>query len=297
MRGNAAAHEMIAPGSLGAVLELLAAEPGKWTPIAGGTEVMVAFAAGRLTSSKLVSLWGIPDLRMIQLWAGSVAIGGGTTFLDLRNNPVIAADLPLLAKAAAWIGSIANQSRATVGGNLVNGSPAADSSPALLAYDAEIEMISVRGTRRIPYSEFHTGYKRNALAADELILAVHLPRRFARHRQYLRKVGTRRAMAISKVALGATVLMVDDVIKEVRLGAASLAPYPARMIAAEAALTEQRLTRETAQAARHALVSEVKPIDDIRSTAEYRKRVALNLLDEFLGELTRGGSTIERVIG
>src|SRR3984885_15226059 len=113
MRGNAATHDLVAPGELSAVLELLAAEPGAWTPIAGGTEVMVAFAAGRLTSPKLVSLWGIPDLRMIQIRANSVAIGGGTTFLDLRNNPVIAADLPLLAKAAAWIGSIANQSRAT----------------------------------------------------------------------------------------------------------------------------------------------------------------------------------------
>ena len=117
-------------------------------------------------------------------------------------NAAIAAEFPLLAKAASWIGSIANQSRATLGGNLVNGSPAADSSPALLVYDAEIEMISVRGKRRIPYAEFHTGYKRNALTADELLYAMHLPRRFAHHRQYLRKVGTRRAMAISKVALG-----------------------------------------------------------------------------------------------
>jgi xanthine dehydrogenase iron-sulfur cluster and FAD-binding subunit A len=104
-------------------------------------------------------------------------------------------------------------------------------------------------------------------------------------------------MAISKVALGATVLMVDDLIKEVRLGAASLAPYPSRLIATEAALTGERLTHETAQAARRALVSEVKPIDDIRSTAEYRKRVALNLLQEFLDELSRGGSTIEKVVG
>ena len=134
--------------------------------------------------------------------------------------------MPLLAKAASWIGSIANQGRATLGGNLVNGSPAADSSPALLAYDAEIEIISVRGRRRVPYSAFHTGYKRNVLAADELLYAIHLPRRFARHKQYLRKVGTRRAMAIAKVALGATALIEGGVIREIRLGAASVAPYP-----------------------------------------------------------------------
>jgi CO/xanthine dehydrogenase FAD-binding subunit len=287
MRGNAERHDMIAPGSLGAVLELLAAEPGKWTPIAGGTELMVAFSAGRLNALKLVNLWGISDLRFIQMHGESIAIGAGTTFLDLRKDAAIATELPLLAKAAGWIGSIANQSRATLGGNLVNGSPAADSSPALLAYDAEIEIISVRGSRRVAYSEFHTGYKRNVLAPDELLYALHLPRRFAGHRQYLRKVGTRRAMAISKVALGATALLVGDVIREIRLGAASLAPYPARLKQTEAALLGQNLTRETAQAAQIALLGEVKPIDDIRSNAEYRRRVAVNLLDEFLLDLGR----------
>ena len=226
MRGNAEAHELVAPGSLAAVLELLAAAPGEWTPIAGGTELMVALAAGRLARAKLVSLWGIPDLRFIESTPDSIVIGAGTTFPDLRAHAGIAADLPLLARAASWIGSIANQSRATLGGNLVNGSPAADSSPALLVYDAEIEIISVRGTRRISYTDFHTGYKSNALAADELLYAIHVPRRFAHHRQYLRKVGTRRAMAISKVALGATALLEDGVVSEIRLAAASLAPFP-----------------------------------------------------------------------
>jgi CO/xanthine dehydrogenase FAD-binding subunit len=290
MRGNAETHELIAPGKLDAVLELLAAEPGKWTPIAGGTELMVAFAAGRLNAPRLVSLWGIGELSFIEANKDSVAIGAATTFLELRKNATIARDLPLVARAAGWIGSIANQSRATLGGNLVNGSPAADSSPALLAYDAEIEMISVRGRRRIKYAEFHTGYKRNVLAADELIYAIHLPRRFGGHRQYLRKVGTRRAMAIAKVALGATARVENGTIRKIRLGAASLAPFPSRLKATEAALEGQALTAETQKAARAALAGEVKPIDDIRSTAEYRKRVALNLLDEFLHELRREGA-------
>jgi CO/xanthine dehydrogenase FAD-binding subunit len=291
MRGNAEAHELIAPGKLDAVLELLAAEPGKWTPIAGGTELMVAFSAGRLNAPRLVSLWGIGDLRFIEANKDSVAIGAATTFLELRKDATIAQDLPMLARASGWIGSIANQSRATLGGNLVNGSPAADSSPALLAYDAEIEMISVRGRRRIKYAEFHTGYKRNVLAVDELIYAIHLPRRFSGYKQYLRKVGTRRAMAIAKVALGATVLMENGAMREVRLGAASLAPFPSRLKATEAALEGKTLTAETQNAARAALASEVKPIDDIRSTAEYRKRVALNLLDEFLQTLSQSGAS------
>lgn len=286
MRGNAEAHELIAPGNLPGVLDLLASAPGEWTPIAGGTELMVAFSAGKLSTPKLVSLWGIPDLRFIETRAESFAVGACTTFLDLRAHAGLAAELPLVAKSAGWIGSIANQSRATLGGNLVNGSPAADSSPALLAYDAEIEVISHRGKHRLSYAEFHTGYKRNVMATDELIYAIHLPRRFAHHRQYLRKVGTRRAMAISKVALAGTALLHEDVVSEVRLAAASLAPFPTRLYQAEAALSGKKLTKGTIQAARSALLSEVQPIDDIRSTAEYRSYVAANLLEEFLVELS-----------
>jgi CO/xanthine dehydrogenase FAD-binding subunit len=285
MRGDPEAHALVAPGNLAAVLALLAEEPGEWTPIAGGTELMVAHAAGRLDAKKLVSLWGIADLRFIESKPESFAIGAGTTFGDLRAHAELAAELPLIAKAASWIGAIANQNRATLGGNLVNGSPAADSSPALLAYDAEVELISVRGTRRVAYSKFHTGYKRNALAPDELMLAIHLPRRFAKHRQYLRKVGPRRAMAIAKVALGATALVEDGRVSEIRLAAASLAPFPARLYRSEAAILGKTVTSETILAARNALLAEARPIDDIRSTAEYRRRVGANLLEEFLIEL------------
>lgn len=289
MRGNAEAHQLIAPGNLSAVLALLTSAPGEWTPIAGGTELMVAFSAGRLGARKLVSLWGIPDLRFIQTTPETIVIGACSAFLDLRAHIALAEEFPLIAKASTWIGSVANQSRATVGGNLVNGSPAADSSPALLVYDAEIELISIRGSRRVPYSEFHTGYKRNVLAPDELLFAIHLPRRFAHHRQYLRKVGTRRAMAISKIALAGTALLRANTVSEIRLAAASLAPYPVRLFKTEAALLGKPLTDKTALAARHALLAEVQPIDDIRSTAEYRKRVAANLLAEFLLELSKEG--------
>jgi len=290
MRGNAEAHELIAPGTLPAVLDLLASAPGEWTPIAGGTELMVAFAAGRLSARKLVNLWGIPDLRFIGSTPESFVIGACATFLELRSHADLAAELPLIAMSSSWIGSVANQSRATLGGNLANGSPAADSSPALLVYDAEIELVSQRGSRRVPYSEFHTGYKRNALAPDELLYAIHLSRRFAKHRQYLRKVGTRRAMAISKVALAATALLQNNVVSEIRLAAASIAPFPARLYKTEAALLGQPLTRETTQAARRALLAEAQPIDDIRSTAEYRRRVAANLLDEFLLLISQKGA-------
>ena len=282
MRGDAKAHEMVAPATLAAVLELMARKPGVWTPIAGGTELMVAFSAGHLAAKKLVSLWDVDELRFIDTNPESIVIGAGATFLDIRRHEVLSAELPLVAQAAGWIGAVANQGRATLGGNLANGSPAADSAPALLVYDAEVELISARGRRTIPCAEFFTGYKRNALAADELVCAVHLPRRFAGHQQYLRKVGARRAMTISKVALAATALLKDRVVTEIRIAAASLAPYPTRMRKTEAVLLGNALTGESIAEARRALLDEAQPIDDIRSTAEYRRRVAANLLDEFL---------------
>lgn len=291
MRGNAEEHQMLAPATLAGVLDLLDSSPGEWTPIAGGTELMVAFSAGRLNAKKLVNLWGIPDLRFIETTPEKFIVGACATFLDLRAHAALGSELPLIAKASSWIGSIANQSRATIGGNLVNGSPAADSSPALLVYDAEVELISKRGSRRIPYSAFHTGYKTNAMAPDELIRAIHLPRRFKDHRQYLRKVGTRRAMAISKVALAGTATIEDGVIGEIRVAAASLAPFPARLYATEKAVKGRSISKGTIEDARAALLAEAKPIDDIRSTAEYRKRVGANLVEEFLLELERGDSS------
>lgn len=291
MRGNAAEHELVAPGTLAAVLDLLASSPGQWTPIAGGTELMVAFAAGRLNAPKLVSLWNLEELRFIETQQEKLTIGAGSTFSDLRASAIINSEFPLLEKASSWIGAIANQARATIGGNLINGSPAADSSPALLVYDAEIELISVRGKRRIAYCDFHNGYKQNLMAADELMLAVHLPRRFSQHRQYLRKVGPRRAMAISKVALGATALINGGLIGEIRVAAASLAPFPARFYNTEAAIAGKTVSDELITSARRALLDEALPIDDIRSTAHYRKQVGANLLEEFLQGLMAGRFT------
>jgi len=291
MRGNPEAHQLIAATSLADALALLANEPGAWTLIAGGTELMVAHAAGRLSAPRLMSLSTIRELSFIRVEPDWLSIGGGTTFGQIRRHATIASDSPLLAQAAAWIGSIANQNRATLAGNIVNGSPAADAPPALLVYDAEIELISQRGSRRVPYADFHLGYKESVLERDELVLALHLPRRFENHTKYLRKVGTRNAMAITKVAIAATALFTEGRISEIRLAAASLADRPLRLIATEAVLLGKTLSRETRTAAGAALLSEVRPIDDIRSTALYRAHVAANLLNEFLDTLEHEQAT------
>ncbi|MGD0293396.1 MAG: FAD binding domain-containing protein [Terracidiphilus sp.] len=290
MRSNVAQYELVAPGSLDAVLALLAAEPGAWTPMAGGTELMVALGAGRLEQRKLVSLWGINELRQITANDDWLTIGAAATFSDIRENAVVAKEFPLLARAASWTGAIANQNRGTLGGNIVNASPAADSPPVLLDYEAEIELVSAQGERRMPYSEFHLGYKRTVLKPQELVKAVHLPRGRRLPVEYLRKVGTRNALAISKVALACVGAMQSGKVHVVRIAAASLRETPARLSATEAALLGHALTSERIQFARQALLQEVKPIDDIRSTANYRAHVAANLLEEFLEQMAASDS-------
>lgn len=282
MRSNATEYDLIAPGTLDGVLSAMAT--ATLMPLAGGTEVMVALGAGRLLPKKFVSLANIPDLRFIDSSdATTLRIGSGTTFTDIRRSELLLHEFPLLAQTASWTGSIANQNRGTLGGNIANASPAADTPPVLLAYDAELELISARGTRRLPYGEFHLGYKRTALAPDELIFAVRLPRRFAGYIQSVRKVGTRNAQAVSKVALACVARMEGSRISDVALGAASLFDRPSRMTLTEAALLNRDPGDPIAiQNARTALAAEAVPIDDIRSTARYRVRVAQNLLDEFL---------------
>ena len=289
MRSDPAEFELVAPDSLPKALALLAENPNAWLPIAGGTDVMVQFAAGKLPARKLMSIWNLAELRRIEVLPNEIRIGAGCTYTDLRENEVIAHEFPLLARAASWVGGIANQNRGTIGGNIVNASPAADSLPALLAYEADLILVSVRGERRLAYRHFHTDYKKTQLAPDELVRAVCIPRRFSRYLSYTRKVGTRNAQAISKVCVAALGRLDDGVIADVRIAMGSVAPVPIRLMETEKILNGQRVGPSLLQLARRTAAAEIRPIDDIRSTARYRTAVANNLVAEFLGRLGASG--------
>ena len=287
MRSNAAEYALTAPRTLTEVLQTLASDPSL-TPIAGGTELMVALSAGRLPQKNLLSINHLRELRFITTTPTDITIGSGTTFTDIRYSEAIAKNFPLLVQAASWTGSIANQNRGTLGGNIVNASPAADTPPALLAYDATLTLISAAGTRTMPYRLFHLGYKKTALAPGELLYSITIARKFSAYRTYIRKIGTRNAQAISKVALASLAWIAEGDpchIQDIRIGAASLREFPTRCTAAEQALLNQPLTPAAIAAARAALANEARPIDDIRSTAKYRAAVAANLLEEFLQQL------------
>ena len=171
-----------------------------------------------LSARKLVSIWNLPELRQIEISPDEIRIGAACTYTDLREHEIIDREFPLLPSGARWTGGIANQNRGTLGGNIVNASPAADSLPALLAYDAELILVSVRGERRCALANFHTGYKKTHLAPDELIRAICLPRRFSEYIvSHARKVGARNAQAISKVCIAALGRLADGVVEDVRI--------------------------------------------------------------------------------
>jgi len=297
MRFDPADYELIAPGTLQAVVALLADEPGKWLPIAGGTDVMVLYTAGKLPARKLVSIWNLAELRSIEVLPNEIKIGAGCTYTELREHYVIAQEFPLLASAARWTGGIANQNRGTLGGNIANASPAADSLPALLAYEAELILVSVRGERRVPYVGFHTGYKKKKLADDELIRAICLRRGFSEYLHYSRKVGARNAQAISKVCVAALGRLRGgvggggDAIDDVRIALGSVAPVPLRLTEVERIVSGKSVDPELVKLARRAVAAAIQPIDDIRSTARYRAAVAGNLIAEFLEQLRATGKT------
>ena len=287
MRANIPAYDLRVALSLSEALALLAHEPGVWRPFAGGTDLMVLLEAGKLSHKRFLSVSRLNDLRGVEVTTDFAILGGLTTYTEIQKHPVLREEFPLLCAAARETGSIATQNRGTLGGNIVNASPAADSPPALLVYDAEVELISVRGARRLPYHAFHTGYKKMQIASDELLRAIRLPRRATGGQQYYRKVGTRRAQAISKVCLAGVALVERGAIREIRIALASVAPIVLRAIKTEDALRGSKPTPATIAAARETLAREIAPMDDIRSTARYRLRVAQNLLEEFLSQLAK----------
>lgn len=287
MRAYPPHYQLVNPGSLAETLELLAREPGVWKPFAGGTDLMVLLEAGKLAHWNYVNIWNLKELRGIEVDDANVTIGALTTYTEIQAHPVLRAEFPMLCQAASETGGLAIQNRGTLGGNIANASPAADSPPALLVYDAELELVSAMASRRVSYQGFHTGYKQMDIQPQELLARIRLPRPTKNPRQYYRKVGTRKAQAISKVCFAATATLDGKRLADVRIALGSVAPIPIRCVKTETALRGQQIDKLT-QVGMAALAREIVPIDDIRSTRSYRLKVSLNLLEDFLAGLRYG---------
>lgn len=287
MRSHLAEFPVECPTRLDEALALLARHagtPGGATPLAGATDLYVPLNAGQLPPTTFVSLHGVTELAAPPRWSGDTyRLHALSTYADCRRDPRVAERLPLLVAAARELGALQIQNRGTWAGNIANSSPAADGVPVLLAYEATLELASVRGRRTVPLDGYFTGYKKTLRAPDELIVAIDVPVPAAGARHYFRKVGTRRLQAISKV-VAAGVLERDPsgTVTAARLALGSVAPVTLRARHAEAAIVGRRLDHALAADAARAVEADIAPIDDVRSTGDYRRRIAGRLAAAFV---------------
>lgn len=270
MRTNVADFELITPRSLADALALLH-ERGPLRPIAGCTDVFVDVNSGTLKGTRFLNLWPLRgELARIDGRDGAVRIGALATYTELIESPLVRERVPILADAARLVGGVQIQNRGTIGGNIANASPAGDTLPVLAVMDATVVLASARGERRVPFDSFYTGYRASVRRDDELIVAVEL--RPPRGEQRFRKVGTRAAQAISKVVLAGALG------KAPRFAVGSVAPTVIRLKNVEAALAAGASIDD----ALAKLDDDIRPIDDVRSTAIYRRRVTENVLRDWL---------------
>jgi len=281
---NAVEPPTASPRRLDEALGLLAeTDGGPWRPLAGGTDLMVQIA-GEIGEppERLLDIWALDELRGIAVEGDALVVGALTTYTEIRRSPVVAEVLPSLAEAAATIGAAQIQNRGTLGGNVVNASPAGDTLPLLLASDAEMVLGSARGERSVPAGEFWPAYRTTARRDNELLLRIRIPLVPGRELRF-RKIGTRRAQAISKVVMAlAWRPERDGTWHDARLALGSVAATTIRVPSTEAVLEGAEPTRETAAAASDALAAEIAPIDDVRSTADYRRAVAARVLHRLI---------------
>jgi len=280
MRGFLPSMECQRPATLAEALALLASGAGR--PFAGGTDLMVLYNAGKTQDTRFLDISRLPELKGTRETPTHLDLGALCTFTELLEHPAIHRHMPNLVKSARATGALAIQNRGTLGGNIANASPAGDTPPCLLAYEAELELVSARGTRTVPYEAFHRGYKLMDLAPDELVARIRLPKPVGTHAHYFRKVGTRQAQAIAKVSLACVAQIAEGRIAKVCIGLGAVAPAPVRAPHAEAALCGQPLDALPVDAILQALEADMSPIDDIRSTAHYRRIVMRNILGQAL---------------
>jgi CO/xanthine dehydrogenase FAD-binding subunit len=282
MRGNVPAYDLVSPRSLDEALKMMRDKPGYYRPFAGGTDLMVVLEAGSLKHKNFININRLKELRGISEVGDYVEIGACETYSDLQRNPLIAKEFPLLISAGAETGGLAIQNRGTLGGNIANASPAADSPPALLAYDTQLKIVSVNSERWLPYAQFHTGYKTMDLAADEIIAKIRIPKQPAGTIHFYQKAGTRKAQAISKVVMAGTANLTNGAVKRLRIVVGSVAATTLQCVKTESFLAGKRINDQVIHEAVKLLQAEISPLDDIRSTAEFRRAVSSNLLTKFL---------------
>jgi len=251
--------------------------------LAGGTDLMVQLHDRVAVAPAYLNSWNLSELHGIDDGGDYLRLGALTTYTQMIKSPLVKQHCPILIDAAKTVGGAQIQNRGTIGGNIVNASPAGDTLPILAACEAQLELGSHRGIRVVLFNEFYTGYRQTILAPDELVIAVRIPKKSPDEKLFFQKVGSRQALVISKVVVGCKAEVDNEKrIRSIGFGVGSVAPTVIRLRQTEALLQNQILTEALIENARASAMQEVKPITDVRSTEDYRRKIAGNLVTKFL---------------
>lgn len=273
--------DCLCPQSLAEVLELLAQKDKSTVLMAGGTDLMPQWKSGNLSCPKrVISLLSVADLKGITETGDSIEIGAAVTHAELMNAPLIKKHLPLLAEAAATVGAVQIQMRGTIGGSVANASPAGDLAPSILVYDGIVNLVSKDGKRDVVFADFFKGYKKIDLVAGELIKSFTLSKAQPHEKAVFRKLGLRKAQAISKVMCALRYMKDGNHISSCALAFGSVGPIPLRLTRFEKWIKSKDLSFLSASEIEEKVSEEIAPIDDIRSTGEYRNWVSGRIVSD-----------------
>ncbi len=263
-------------------LGLLADPDTRFPLLAGGTDLIVQWRMGGRMPEGVIDIGALEEIRLIIQRENVIEIGAAVTHSMLIESNIVRRYCPVLVDACRTVGAVQIQNRGTIGGNIVNASPAGDTPPVLMAFDAKVELANLSGRRHVPLREFYLSYRKTALKPDELLTRIIIPKHGPDEKAGFYKIGTRKAQAISKVALCVRAKIAGGAVNDIAIALGSVAPTAVRAPKTEAFLKGKKLDSFAVDEAKRTLAAEIAPIDDIRSTADYRRFVAENLLARYL---------------
>jgi len=266
-------------------LGLLTEKDTRFPLLAGGTDLIVQWRMGGRMPEGIIDIGSLEEIKLIVQRDNVIEIGAAVTHSMLIESSIVRRYCPVLVDACRTVGAVQIQNRGTIGGNIVNASPAGDTPPVLLAFDTLVELASLSGRRHIPLREFYLSYRKTALKPDEILTRIIIPKHIPEEKAGFYKIGTRKAQAISKVVMCVRSKINNNTINDIAIALGSVAPIVVRAPKTENFLKGKKLDAKIIDEARKSLSDEIKPIDDIRSTADYRRFVAGNLLARYLHEL------------
>jgi len=263
--------EYLRPSNLNETLTYLSSYNGKSKILAGGTDLVLLLQQGLVQPTHIIDISDVPELNYIREEDGHLRIGGATKMREIETSTLVRTKIPMLAKASQLVGEIGVRNIATIGGNLANASPAADSAPPLLVLDVSLKVRKTNGERTIKLSDFFLHVKKTVLSPDELVTEVTVPIPPPKSGGAFFRLAKRGGNVISIVSAAAFLSMSGKLCSVARIAMGSVAPTPIRIKSAEKVLEGAELTEENIRTAAQKAFEEIKPISDIRASAEYRK--------------------------